>query len=189
MSENQLPDAFRITFDIQLADGTSTKGYTDTKNLENIISDLLKEKYPEIKFSSGDFVQYEKIEYADQIIASDSGFVLANEQSYKDKLRMRISRYALEIRENWEKRMQAIPHIYFPAEWKVQVLPPFMGCLARFSVILQDGRMKSVFLDDDCSLGVFSGDGKPYWEVTPVGDDVARCEMNDVDQLLKLIAS
>jgi hypothetical protein len=77
----------------------------------------------------------------------------------------------------WVKK---IPHIKFPAEWEVQIIPPFNGALARFRV----NNKVSIYLDGYDTLGYF---GEPYWEVYPHEDCVFRCAMNDTNALISAI--
>jgi hypothetical protein len=78
------------------------------------------------------------------------------------------------------KWMNRIPHIKFPADWEVQIIPPFSGAIARFRV----NNKVSVYLDGYDILGFV---GEPYWEVYPHKDDVYRCAMNNVDDLIVAI--
>ena len=81
--------------------------------------------------------------------------------------------------------MEVIPFIQFPADWKVQVIPPFGDAVVRFRVQLPSGRKKSIYLDSRESLGYYDG---TYWEVFPYRGDVARCGINEIEELLKYIA-
>ena len=84
------------------------------------------------------------------------------------------------------KRLQAIPFIKFPQDWEIQMNPPYAGATARFRVKKPSGKITSVYLDCYEMLGSYMG-GKPYWEVYPVGGEVGRCGIDDVEELLKLI--
>lgn len=84
------------------------------------------------------------------------------------------------------EKMSEIPWISFPSDWKVQIIPPFCGAIARFRVELPDGRTKSIYLDYFDRLGSF---GQPYWECYPCDGDTFRCAMDETDELLKAIAS
>ncbi len=95
----------------------------------------------------------------------------------------RIDRYKIEEEQDWRGWIEKIPAIEFDAGWKVQVIPPFSGALARFRVTVGD-KTASVYLDGYEAIGFF---GEPYWEVYPVGDDVGRCAMAATDELLSLI--
>lgn len=95
----------------------------------------------------------------------------------------RIDRYKIEEEQNWRGWIEKIPAIQFDDGWKVQVIPPFSGALARFRVTVGD-KTASVYLDGYEVIGCF---GEPYWEVYPVDDDVGRCAMADTDELLSLI--
>ena len=83
---------------------------------------------------------------------------------------------AFETRE-W---IGKIPVIKFPPQWEVQIIPPFGGALVRFRI----NDKVSVYLDGYDLLGI---EGKPYWEVYPHEEDVFRCDMSDVDGLLRAI--
>ena len=79
------------------------------------------------------------------------------------------------------KWIKQIPAIKFPPEWEIQIIPPFSGALVRFRI----NDKTSVYLD---GYGLLGAVDKPYWEVYPHEDDVFRCDMNDVDGLLKAIS-
>ncbi len=97
-----------------------------------------------------------------------------------------LVRYKIEAQDQWRESIGKIPHIQFPADWLVQVIPPFGGAMARFRVKLPTGGEKSVYLDFYDRLGYY---GSPYWEVYPFEGDVGRCDMADVPELLRMIAS
>lgn len=84
----------------------------------------------------------------------------------------------------WEKWINEIPYIELPKGYKFAPMPPFNGAVARFLVARPDGYRISVYLDCYDELGFF---GKPYWEVYPYQDDVGRCEMNDTEELVRMI--
>lgn len=84
----------------------------------------------------------------------------------------------------WHKWMKRIPCIPVKEGWSIKPLPPFGGAVARFRVELPSGESKSIYLDCYDRLGCV---GEPYWEVFPVGGDVGRCLMDEVDQLVNLI--
>lgn len=77
-----------------------------------------------------------------------------------------------------------MPFINFPSDWLIQIIPPFGGAMVRFRVILPDGRRKSVYADFYDNLGYY---GSPYWEIYPVDDDIARCPIEAVAELLIMI--
>lgn len=93
-----------------------------------------------------------------------------------------VERYS-QIMEHskWKKE---IPYIQFPADWQVQISPPFAGAVVRFRV-KKDNAEVSIYLDCYNRLGYYS---KPYWEVYPHEGDVYRCDMLDTNSLLKAIA-
>lgn len=95
-----------------------------------------------------------------------------------------MERFKIEEGDKWRESIGQIPFIRFPADWQVQVIPPFGGAMARFRVRLPSGKEKSVYLDFYDRLGYC---GHPYWEVYPYGDDVGRCSINETDELLQMI--
>ena len=94
-----------------------------------------------------------------------------------------VARLKIERAEDWRTWMDKIPAIQFDADWQVKVIPPFSGAMARF-LILKGGKQASIYLDCYDVLGCV---GHPYWEVYPVADDVGRCDIDDIEQLLVLI--
>lgn len=94
-------------------------------------------------------------------------------------------RLAYEYEQQMEHRKWAkeIPCIQFPADWKVQITPPFGGAVVRFRVQKDDMEV-SIFLDCYDRLGCY---GSPYWEVYPHEEDVFRCDMSDTESLLNAI--
>ena len=102
-----------------------------------------------------------------------------------------IKRVTLEADQKWIEEGERIPFIQFPADWKVQVIPPFGDAAVRFKVLLPSGRKKSVYLDVRSSLGFFGESMEvptPYWEVYPYRGDVIRCHRESVGLLLSYIA-
>lgn len=95
-----------------------------------------------------------------------------------------LVRYKIEEQDKWRESIGTIPFIKFPAEWQVQVIPPFGGAMARFRVKLPSGADKSVYLDFHDRLGYMQ---QPYWEVYPVKGDCGRALLNETDLLLELI--
>ena len=94
------------------------------------------------------------------------------------------NRYLVEDSQKWREDVHTIPFIQFPADWQIQVIPPFADATVRFRVKLPDGVDKSVYLDTRNSLGY---EEQPYWEVYPVEGDTERCYMNEIDKLLLAI--
>ena len=90
----------------------------------------------------------------------------------------------------WERKFDArewcrtIPYIPFKEGWKVKVIPPFAGAVARFLVSLNEKNYVSVYLDCYSILGAWR---EPYWEIYPYNGDTFRCKMEEVDQLIEAI--
>lgn len=91
-----------------------------------------------------------------------------------------IERFTLEAKEQWTKWNKQIPEIKLKDGWKLIVLAPFGGAMARFRVNLGEASV-SVYLDVDDSLGYV---GEPYWEIYPFEDDVARYLIAETDNLI-----
>ncbi len=100
-------------------------------------------------------------------------------------MRNHVSRFDVEHEEKWREIIPQMPFIKFPATWKVAVLPPFGGAVARFQVKLSSKITKSIYLDWFDALGLY---GEPYWEVYPYNGDTGRCPVADTKTLLKMIA-
>ena len=99
---------------------------------------------------------------------------------FNDSLKIREVESFLGYRDWVDK----VPFIEFPEGWAISVIPPFAGAMCRFRVLIND-KQYSVYLDCYDRLGFF---GSPYWEVCPIGDDVARFDINDVEGLIKCIS-
>lgn len=97
-------------------------------------------------------------------------------------------RSRLETEERWSHWRRAIPAIEFRQGWRVRVVPPFGGAIARFEVIEGD-LMVSVFLDCYDRLGWFgTGTQSPYWQVHPYKGASVDIAMDDSDGLVERIA-
>ena len=97
-----------------------------------------------------------------------------------------IERFDLEATEYWRDIATKTPWLKFPADWKIRIIPPFGGTVARFLVTKEGlGEQVSIYLDWYERAGLYGG--QPYWEVYPIGGDVGRCGVEDVDKLLGLI--
>ena len=103
-----------------------------------------------------------------------------------DERTLCLSMYVIETGQRWREEIDRVPYIQFPADWKIQVIPPFGDAVVRFKVKLPDGSDKSIYLDVRGSLGYFGGE--PYWEVYPYGGYVGRCGIKDTEELLRMIA-
>lgn len=95
-----------------------------------------------------------------------------------------LVRFKIEQQDQWRESIEKIPFIRFPADWQVQVIPPYGGAMARFRVKLPSGEDKSVYLDFYDRLGYMQ---QPYWEVYPYQGDVGRALLNETDLLLEMI--
>lgn len=95
----------------------------------------------------------------------------------------RMERRRIEDAEKWDVWVQKMPALSFPQDWKVKIIPPFGGAMARFQVTT-DTAFVSVYLDVFKRLGSCDG---PYWEVYPYDNDVYRCAMEETQKLLEAI--
>jgi len=96
----------------------------------------------------------------------------------------RTQRTIIERDQQWMAEIRDIPFIQFPADWKIQIIPPFSDAVIRFRVRLPSGKEKSIYLDTRSSLGF---EDAPYWEVYPYKGDVGRCDRENVEELLRMI--
>lgn len=108
-----------------------------------------------------------------------------------DSLEARIK---LENAEGWRELCDQIPAIQFRPEWRVKVIPPFGGAVARFLVAVGEGesmREVSVYLDTFSRLGLYgrlsSKDPVPYWEMYD-GNETQRFALEDAAGLQAAIA-
>jgi hypothetical protein len=95
--------------------------------------------------------------------------------------------YDTENIMEYRKWMGLIPYINFPADWKIQMVPPFAAKVVRFRVRLPEMDETdhiSVYLDCYDTGGAV---GQPYWEVYPYLGDCGRCLMAETDKLLEMI--
>ncbi len=102
-----------------------------------------------------------------------------------------VERYKIEQMQKWREEINTMPWITFPADWKIQIIPPFGDAVVRFRVTLPSGAVRSVYLDARCSLGYMTDAGGhpiPYWEVYPHQGDVGRCNKENIAELLTMIA-
>jgi hypothetical protein len=91
----------------------------------------------------------------------------------------------IERIENWDKMIAEIPSLRFRSEWEVQVIPPFMGAVARF-VVRHNGRHVSVYLDWYGQLGAMQ---LPYYEIYPDADgENSRFGLQSIDRMMQEIA-
>lgn len=105
---------------------------------------------------------------------------------FDEHFELQRKRYEIENKQKWREDIKTIPFIQFPADWKIQVIPPFGDAVVRFRVQLPSGKERSIYLDSRESLGLY-GDLEPYWEVYPHRGDTARCGINEIEKLLKYI--
>lgn len=103
-------------------------------------------------------------------------------------------RREIERDESWDliwQRLHQIPALNFKPEWRVRVVPPYMGAVARFIVETDYGSV-SVYLDWHGHLCGWGSDQPPapYWEAYK--DEEAsnvRFELDDTEGLLAFIAN
>lgn len=89
----------------------------------------------------------------------------------------------------WIRWSEEIPYIQFPKDWKVKIIPPFHGAIVRFRIQLPNMKPNdfiSVYLD---CYGVLGAEALPHWEIYPYDEDVGRCGIYDVEELLRMIGS
>ncbi len=83
--------------------------------------------------------------------------------------------------------MKELPYLSFPSDWKVKIIPPFVGAVIRFKIRKETtpvGYNVSVYFDGYDNLGCVL---KPYWEVYPANGDTARFPLGQEAEMLKQI--
>lgn len=96
-----------------------------------------------------------------------------------------IKRGEVERDEEWKKWCDKIPAIQFDSAWKVRVIPPFLGALARFW-IEHNNKSVSVYFDGFSRLGWMvdsNDDPVPYYEMYD-GDDCTRYYLDETDEMM-----
>jgi hypothetical protein len=88
-------------------------------------------------------------------------------------------RLDVERHEEWHK--VDIPELEFPAGWKVKLVPPFAGAMARMVITNQHDAKVSVYFDAHGALGAMD---QPYWETYPVGGTLYPHEGEDTSRYL-----
>jgi len=86
----------------------------------------------------------------------------------------------------YQKWIEEIPFFSLPEDFMIQVIPPFNGAVVRFRIAHKNSPNKyiSVYLDCYDLLGIF---GEPYWEAYPIGEDVHRVPLKDINELIEII--
>lgn len=103
----------------------------------------------------------------------------------------RAKRLEVEREQRWREEAATMPFIELRAGWKIKVMPPFGDTVIRYKIELPSGLEKSVFFDSRCSIREYrdkAGKLVPYWEVWPVAGKLGRCEKDDINTLIRLIA-
>lgn len=97
-----------------------------------------------------------------------------------------LARQAVETKYEWKRWCKELPFINFPADWEVKIIPPFSGAITRFIIRHKERPNKtvSVYFDGYAELGVMN---QPYFEAYPIGPDVGRYYMDEVELMLKEI--
>jgi len=80
----------------------------------------------------------------------------------------------------YDKWKMAIPFIKFPADWEVQIQPPYMCVMIRF-VVRKGDKTVSVFLD--CH-GVHGTAGEPFWEMYSNRNGTETCLLRNTNELI-----
>lgn len=102
---------------------------------------------------------------------------------------LRMQRFEVEDKEDWHCWCQRIPSIPMRDDWKIKVIPPNMGAMARFVITRREASV-SVYLDVFDRLGSFGygTEPVPHSEIYPdASGDNWRCPMEDVDELVTAI--
>lgn len=104
-------------------------------------------------------------------------------KSTDEQYKLDLLHYDYQEYYEWGRWSREIPNINFPKEWNVKIIPPSNGAIVRF--IIND--FISVYLDCYNKLGYYKHPNNPYWEVYPYKDDIFRCGISEIDELLHTI--
>ena len=93
-------------------------------------------------------------------------------------------RYDIEHAEGWRSTIDQIPELQFPSHWKVQLIPPYGGAMARFIV----NQRVSIYLDFHNALGIVN---QPYWKAydTKGDTDIERFYLYETTELINYITN
>ena len=101
-----------------------------------------------------------------------------------------ISRRAsVEAGEKWLDIIEEIPFLKFPDNCEIQIIPPYLGTVARFKVKRND-NIVSVALDYYDKLG---HEGKPYYWIQFVNSrgtmlkEPLKFFLDEIDDMMKAI--
>lgn len=100
-----------------------------------------------------------------------------DDSQYFGLLHGSVERWNHEATFRWRNLARRIPEIQL-GNYLIKPLPPYGGMAFRWRV-----NGLSIYLDTE---GV-AGAQTDYWEVYPVGDDVARFDIDDVEGLVNCI--
>lgn len=96
-------------------------------------------------------------------------------------------RYDIEHDENWRAWIEKMPDLSFDASWKVRIIPPYGGALARF-IVSKGDKMCDVYFDVYSRLGwMVNGNGEPipYFELYPWEGDCKRYYINETAEMMR----
>ena len=99
----------------------------------------------------------------------------------QDKADCLTKRWDIEYDEEWREISNEAPWLTFKSDWKVKVIPPWAGAMARF-VVEKNGKSVSVYYDVYDRLGFY---GEPYFEAYPIYGDTQRYGRDEVDTMMK----
>lgn len=106
---------------------------------------------------------------------------MSGPKPYLDRSDAAMNFTALFETRKWAMDM---PVLRFPSQWRVQIIPPFGGALARFVVYGKGNAQVSVYFDAYEMLGCY---GEPHWEAYPIGDNNERWAMKDWRKMFRAI--
>jgi len=102
-----------------------------------------------------------------------------------DYISKTLKRAHLERDEDWHGASAVAADLTFQGNWKVRIIPPWAGAMARFVVSKGDKKV-SVYFDTDDRLGCM--DKKPYYEIYPAADgETARFYPDEADEMMLAI--
>lgn len=108
-----------------------------------------------------------------------------NDNFWVDRCNRRLASVEWDTQFNTGEWCLKIPSIPFKRGWKIKIIPPFAGAVARFLVEANNNQHVSVYLD---CYGMLGACDIPYWEVYPYDNDTFRCPMENVEELVEAIS-
>lgn len=104
---------------------------------------------------------------------------------YTGSFKTRMMCYEIDKRMEYNKWLQGLPFIHWPAHYLIKVTPPFGAKVIRFRLRATDSLYElSVYLDGYNYSGCMPW---PHYEIYGGHGDTSRCKWDDTEELLRLV--